>query len=323
MIKEVANPKLKNPIFIACWPGMGEVAYKAGLFLKEALEFKLLAKIEASDFFHPAGVVVDKGVIGMPDMAAGFFYYYKVKKSRANDIILFIGEAQPPLDRAEQFSQAIFEYVKKFKIRLTLSFAAMPLAIDHLKDSQVWVAATDRTVLNRFSFYNLKVLSQGQISGLNGLILGESKRRKIKGACLLGEIPLYTVQIENPKASAAILKVIDSFLGLNLNLQPLLERARFIEEEIEKLISYLKGETTGEKPPLTDREIEKIKKDLAAYTKLPESARQKIEELFKEAARDIGKASLLKQELDRWNVYAEYEDRFLDLFKKKKKKNSH
>ncbi|MCD6228128.1 MAG: hypothetical protein J7K17_01435, partial [Candidatus Omnitrophica bacterium] len=67
-------------------------------------------------------------------------------------------------------------------------------------------------------------------------------------------------------------------------------------------------------------DIEKIKKDLAAYTKLPQSAREKIEALFKEAKKDISKARELKEELDRWNVYREYEDRFLDLFRKEKEK---
>ena len=38
--------------------------------------------------------------------------------------------------------------------------------------------------------------------------------------------------------------------------------------------------------------------------------------LFKEAQSDISKAGPLKAELDKWNAYREYEDRFLDLFRK-------
>jgi len=40
------------------------------------------------------------------------------------------------------------------------------------------------------------------------------------------------------------------------------------------------------------------------------------------AKTDISKANELKAELDQWNVYKEYEDRFLDLFKKTKGKNN-
>ncbi|MFN7171005.1 MAG: hypothetical protein ACK4NT_07210, partial [Candidatus Omnitrophota bacterium] len=69
-----------------------------------------------------------------------------------------------------------------------------------------------------------------------------------------------------------------------------------------------------------DEEIEKLKKGLSSLTKLPKSAQEKIEKLFEEAKKDISKANELKKELDRWNVYKEYEDRFLDLFKKPGKK---
>lgn len=45
-------------------------------------------------------------------------------------------------------------------------------------------------------------------------------------------------------------------------------------------------------------------------------ARSGIEELFAEAARDRAKASQLKAELDRHGLFKEYEDRFLDLWKR-------
>ena len=48
---------------------------------------------------------------------------------------------------------------------------------------------------------------------------------------------------------------------------------------------------------------------------LPFEARQRIETLFREAGRGERDPSELKEELDRWNVFQEYEDRFLDLFR--------
>ena len=41
-----------------------------------------------------------------------------------------------------------------------------------------------------------------------------------------------------------------------------------------------------------------------------------IEQLFEQASKDRSKAYELKRELDRLEVFPEYEDRFLDLFKK-------
>ena len=322
MIKEIVSPKLKNPIFMAAWPGMGEVAYRSALFLKEVLDFKLFAKLEAHDFFKPAAVAVEKGIIDIPSVPAGFFYYCKGKS--CPDMILFIGEAQPPLEYAEDLSAAIIDFVKKYKVKLMFTFAAKPESIDHKSNSKVWLASTHAELLKDFEKIGLKNLKDGQISGLNGIILGIAKRKNIKGVCLLGEIPFYTVQIENPKAAEAILEVMNKYFKLKLNLSPVTERSKFIEEEIDKLITYLKGEPPQGPMPLNEEDVDKIKKDLAAYTKLPQSAREKIDKLFSQAEKDIGKANKLKEELDHWNVYREYEDKFLDLFRKKDKgKESH
>ncbi|MEJ5277173.1 MAG: hypothetical protein WHU94_14785, partial [Thermogemmata sp.] len=50
--------------------------------------------------------------------------------------------------------------------------------------------------------------------------------------------------------------------------------------------------------------------------KLSPADQQHIEQLFTEAAADRSKAFELKRELDRLGVFKDYEDRFLDLFKK-------
>ena len=214
MIKEVVTPRLKNPIFIVAWPGMGEVAYRCALFLKEVMGFKMFAKLEAGEFFKPAAVSVDKGVLDLPSFPAGFFYYIKGKNSP--DIILFLGEAQPPLEYGERLSAQIIDFVKKYNAKFVFSFAAKPEAVDHKTNPAVWIAATHKTVFKKFEKFKLKVLSEGQISGLNGIILGVGKNKGLKGACLLGEVPFYMVQIENPKASNNILKIVDKYLGLKL-----------------------------------------------------------------------------------------------------------
>ena len=111
-----------------------------------------------------------------------------------------------------------------------------------------------------------------------------------------------------------------------MDLRDLEEQAQFIEKEINKLVDYLKegAQVPSESGlgPISEAEIEKIKKFLTQLTHLPQSVKEKIENLFELAKKDIGKANELKQELDRWNVYKEYEDRFLDLFKKQEDKSN-
>jgi len=129
------------------------------------------------------------------------------------------------------------------------------------------------------------------------------------------------VQIENPKASHAVLEALKRILDIELELKELDQQASLVEQQIDQLIEYLK--LGGEQPPpIGEEELEKIKKSLSEYSKLPQSIKAKIEKLFLQSKKDISKANELKAELDKWNIYKEYEDRFLDLFKKPKNKGN-
>jgi len=316
MIKTISVPRLKSPVMICAWPGMGEVAIKAALYLKENLAFKEFARLDTPEYFEPSGILVKNGVLDLPRLTGGVFYYYKTA-GQDNDIILFISDAQPNLGNSVHYAEEITAFAEKQKVKLIYTFAALTVPIDHAQNSKVWMAATSKKLIQGFKGLNVKTLNEGHISGFNGLILGVAKNKNIDGACLLGEIPIYTIQIENPKASLVVLEALSAHLGLGLNLDALKEKVKFVEEEINKLIGYIKGESPAN-TPLSEEEIERIKKELAAFTKLPESARKKIEELFKLASGDLTKATELKNELDAWSVFKDYEDRFLDLFRKKK-----
>jgi len=320
-IKFSKRPKLKNPYLIVAWPGMGEVAFKAAGFLVEKLKAEEFATIPAQDYFYLTGSIIAGGVLSTPQLPQNKFYYWKNKTGK-NDLIIFISNAQPDLSKAKDYSQRIIQVAKALGVEMIVSLASMPQPIDHTQDSGVWFASTSQELNNSLKKYNLHMLSEGQISGMNGLFLGIAKEEGLKGFCLLGEIPLYTIQIENPRAALAVLRALSKILNIQIDLGGLGEEIRVIEQEINKLLDYLKLGSGGQTAPIGEEEIERIKKTLSQLTKLPTSMKEKIEKLFEQAKTDIAKAGELKQELDKWNVYKEYEDRFLDLFKKKKDKDN-
>ena len=51
---------------------------------------------------------------------------------------------------------------------------------------------------------------------------------------------------------------------------------------------------------------------------IPVDARLRIEELFRQVSRGEREPNELKDELNRWNVFEEYEDRFFGIFKKRR-----
>lgn len=120
-----------------------------------------------------------------------------------------------------------------------------------------------------------------------------------------------------------MLAALTKILNIRIDFTQLIEQANIMEAEVNKLLDYLKlGFTGGQPGPIGEEEIEKIKSALSQLTKLPVSVKEKIEKLFEQTKCDLTKAGGLKQELDKWNVYKEYEDRFLDLFRKRENKGN-
>jgi len=318
-IKIIKRPKLKSPYLIVAWPGMGEVAFKAASYLIEKLKAQEFATISPDEFFYLTTSVVSDGILKLPELPEGKFFYWKNKNGK-NDLVIFLSNSQPDLLKGELYCEEIISFAKKLKVKMIVGMAAMPQAIEHTQNPNVWFTSTSASLNNSFKKFDLNTLSDGQISGMNGLFLGLAARKGLNGFCLLGEVPLYTIQIENPKASLIVLEKLVKILGIELDLTDLSAQVQAMEEEINKLLDYIKvGTPLG---PIGEDEIEKIKKTLSQLTKLPLSVKDKIEELFSQAKKDTAKANELKHELDKWNVYKEYEDRFLDLFKKKKEDNN-
>lgn len=320
-IKIVKRPKLKDPYLIVAWPGMGEVAFKAATYLVDKLQAEEFASMHPEDFFYLTGSIIQEGILDLPEFPYSKFYYWKNKTGK-NDLIIFINNTQPDLTKTDAYCKRIISLAKSFKVKMIIGFAAMPQSIDHTQIPNVWFTATSKEINATLKKYNFNLLTEGQISGMNGLFLGIAKKEGFEGFCLLGEIPLYTIQIENPRASYVILEALSKILNLRIDLSNLLNQAQIMEGEINKLLDYLKLGPQAQAGPIGEEEIERIKKSLSQLTKLPVSVKEKIEKLFEEAKKDISKANELKSELDKWSAYKEYEDRFLDLFKKSKDKGN-
>jgi len=174
------------------------------------------------------------------------------------------------------------------------------------------------------------------VSGLNGLLLGVASLEALPGLCLLGEIPYYTMNLENPRAVMAVADVLERYLHLQFDYSPLAIEVERFDRDIaqmgkkaqETMSNFMNPEEGAEDFTPGGEEIsdmeEEFREEPAEEKKeqkgaLAAPARLRIEELFRLVKVDPAQAPLLKAELDKWGVYAQFEDRFLDLFRKGKK----
>jgi uncharacterized protein len=305
-----ATPQLNHPWLVAVWPGIGNVALNAGIYLLSKMDMKVFAEFEANESFDVEQVEVKGGIVQPGRRPRNRFFLWE-DPSHERDIVVLLGEAQPTAGKYS-FCQRLIAYARDLGAERVVTFAAMATQMHPQHSSRVFGAATDNALLQELQRLQLEPLDDGNIGGLNGVLLGAAAESGLPGACLLGEMPHILSRIPFPKASQAILRAFTTMTGIELDFTELSRQVEVMERQLGELLSQVEqsygeqfaGEEKGYRPEPVEEQ------------RLSPAEEQRIEGLFDEAGKDRSKAFQLKQELDRLGVFKEYEDRFLDLFKK-------
>ncbi len=285
-----SEPELRDPSLIAAWPGMGGVAITAARYLRDKLGAEELATIEPYDFFDLGAVSVHDQVVGEPEFPESKFYFWRGGEGK--DLIIFLGEAQP-VARGYQLANLVLDVAERFKTKRVYTFAAAPSHIYHTRRPRILGATTEPRLAEELKGMDVKPMVAGTVSGLNGLLLGVAKRRNMEGICLLGEIPVYTTPIANPKSSKAVLEVLIKLLGIELDLAEIDDWARQAEEEIGRNIESLRESHAEEAQRLLDY-FDRLEQ-ASAEEEIQEPLEFSAEELLAEVER------FLKREREKGN----------------------
>lgn len=300
-IRIIENVELADPVMIAGWPGMGSVALGVVDYLRRKLAAKKLAEIILDPAATIDSVIVKNGVAAVPPPPKNTIYYTKNP-----DMLLLEGDVQLAGRPGVELLNKVLDLTVKFKVRVIYTGAAFPLPISYKEDPDVYGTVNKKSLIAMLLKHGIKPMEGGHISGLNGLVLGLAKERDLDAACLLATMPQYAISLPNPKASRAIIETLENMLNFVVSLEDLDdyikdmdEKMAVIEDKVKDVLSIEKGEA---EPTQTEK-------------KIPGYVMDRVEKLFQEARKDKSRAKELKKELDRWDLYKFYEDRFLDLFK--------
>ncbi len=300
--------ELHRPWLVAVWPGMGHVALSAGYYLMAKLGMHHLAEFPSSGLFDVDFVIVKDGVVQKTERPRSRFFVWKAPEGK-RDVIVFIGEAQPPIGKYA-FCEKLIDFARDQRVERLFTFAAMATAMHPEHESRVFAAATDRDALQELDRPEVRMLEEGHIGGLNGVLLAAAADKGMQGVCLLGEMPHIFAQIPFPKASMAVLKIFTEMAEVELDFAELAQQSEAIEHRLGELLAKVEEKLEAEEPQDLEEDF-----SVPNEERLSEEAEQRIESLFRQASQDRSKAYELKSELDRLGVFGDYEDRFLDLFK--------
>lgn len=296
VIRLYEEPELQRPVLIAGWPGIGNIGLIAVHTLKGLTMAKEFADIEPWDFFYPRKLLIKNGILEDMEFPASKFYFAKMKE---RDLLFFIGEEQPSEGRgpyaegrkAYELSNLVLDVALRFGCQKVFTSGAAVAPVHHTMRPRVWAVPNARRLLSELRNYNNTILmsqvegkgGQGNITGLNGLLLGVARKRGLDAISLMGEIPVYLqgLPLPYPKASKAVLEVLTSSLGIKIEMDEMDSVVAHSERDIEKLYETFPSEVKeqldklkhlpygrpSEPGPITEDDKKKILQDLDKFFK--------------------------------------------------------
>ena len=260
------EPKLENPVMVASWPGIGNIGIIAVDTLRNMLEAEDLGEIEPWDFFYPKKVLIRNGELKDLEFPSSKFYF---KRTGEKDLLFFIGEEQPSDGgrtyaegkKAYQMANLVLDVAQRFGCKRVYTSGAAVAPIHHTARPKVWAVPNTKGLINEVKTYENTILmseiegrgGQGNITGLNGLLLGVARKRGLEAICVMGEIPIYLqgFPLPYPRASKSVLEVLTAALGIEIEMDRI---AGFIEQsdsQIEQLYEKF--------PPEIKEQLDKLK----------------------------------------------------------------
>jgi len=315
-VRYLLERKVQAPALVACWPGMGHVGILAASYLRMKLNGVPYAEIDATPYFLPDAIEVADGIGRIPAPPRQMVYAVAEPS-----LLVFEGEAQISGEPGIKIASELLDVAQEAGVSTVYTGAAFALPMSFRQAVKVYGVATDETLRSRFAPLGVEPLKEGRVSGLNGLLLGLAKSRGMSAASFLATIPQYAIEAPNPKASKAIVQVFERIFNTTVDMTEIDERIsetdRMMGEFERRVAAAIEALRRNTEERFASEEGEEVE---GGERPEPHELMAHIEHLFEEAQRDRSKIQELKEELDRWGLFALYEDRFLDLFSKKEKR---
>jgi uncharacterized protein (TIGR00162 family) len=229
-VRPYSSPSPVKPVLVCGLPGSGYVGKLAADYLVTVFKAKKVAEFY-SDTLPPHININDEG---LAVRLKGVLYH--AQTGQESDLLVFTADAQPGTSDGEyEMADAVLREAKKLDAKLVFSLAAYVTGT-FVKERRVFGTATSAEVLPRLSRNGVQMMKEGEISGMNGLIVGMAKLHGMEGVSLLGETSGYLL---DPSASYSVLESLSRILGLKIDLTSIEERAK----EAQQVFSQVQGMT--------------------------------------------------------------------------------
>ena len=204
-IRVHSRPKLEDPILVVGLPGIGNIGKIVAGLLIESSHAELFAELYSPSF--PDYALIDKKGICRPPR----YELYASKTSK--NLVILTGDSQPPLEDIPAHYEVcgdVLDFVTELSCKVLITVGGAP---SPQRTKEIYVAATSKKDAKECVENGAAIYKGGRIVGAAGLLLGLSKKRGLRGVCLLGSTLGLTADRE---AATRLHKFLRRMLGTDV-----------------------------------------------------------------------------------------------------------
>ncbi|KUO42029.1 MAG: hypothetical protein APZ16_03535 [Candidatus Hadarchaeum yellowstonense] len=217
-LRYLRRPRLKEPVLVAGLPGIANV----GKLALEYLVHKLAAEkfLELYSDYFPEWVIQDEGLVS--PLKVDFFHCRP--EGLKQDMILVTADAQAATSTGQYaLTDDLLDVAARHGVKVVGSMAAYVVSAEERRVYGVVGAASDASLIKVLSQSGVRLLNNGVIVGMNGMIPVMASRRGMRGFCLLG---VTEGGVLDAGAAAAVLRSLATVLNFKLELKDLEQQAK-------------------------------------------------------------------------------------------------
>jgi uncharacterized protein len=225
-IKEIKNIKLKNPILVLGFLGVGGIGVAAALHMIKELKMEYCGYIY-SEKFYPT-TIIHEG-IPLPPV--------RIYKSKENNICVIVSELAIPSKLINELSKEILNYAIKNKFRRIYGFGGLNISVapeDIDKILGIGTTEEDRKILEK---NDIIIIREGVTSGVVSGVLSSCYEKCFSSIFLFTPSRKMVVDF---LSAAAVLNAFSKIEKIKINVDSLIKEGKIYEEKMNKILETLK-----------------------------------------------------------------------------------
>jgi predicted ATP-grasp superfamily ATP-dependent carboligase len=233
-----SRPALRRPALVCSfkgWNDAAESATSALRFLESHWEAERAGAIDPEEFFdfqvtRPI-VSLTEGRTRRIDWPEFVFTSAKVEEGERD--VVFLTGSEPNL-RWKTFCATVIGAARELGVELVVSLGALLADVPHTRPVQITGIAGDEKLVEQLGFSETRY--EGP-TGIVGVLHDTCARAGLPSVSLWAPVPHYVAAVPSPKASLALIRRVESLLGVTIDLAGLEEASSEYERRLDEAVA--------------------------------------------------------------------------------------